>query len=319
MKAIVYYDYGSPEVLKLVDLDKPVPADDEVLIKIHAASVNPLDWRMMSGSPFVLRLLSLRGPKIKRPGVDFAGQVEAVGKDVTRLKPGDAVFGACQGSFAEYACTKESKVAIKPENVSFEDAASAPIAALTALQALRDHGRVQAGQRVLINGAAGGVGTFAVQIAKSFGAEVIGVCSTRNVELVRSLGADRVTDYTREDFAKSGERYDILFDNMGNHSLSASRRVLKPHGRGVIVGGPKNIWIIFAHALQAVVFSWFVSQRFGMMMAKMNSEDLATIGDLIASGRVKPVIDRRYSLSEVPDAMRYSEEGHARGKVIITI
>ena len=267
MKAVVYYKNGSPNVLNLVEIDKPTPADNEVLLKVRAASVNPLDWRTMRGGPFIFRLLD-RSSKMKRPGVDVAGIVDAVGKNVTCFKSGDAVFGCCKGSFAEYACAEESKVALKPESVSFEQAASAPIAALTALQGLRDHGQIKPGQKVLINGAAGGVGTFSVQIAKSFGAEVTGVCSTRNVEMVRSLGADRVIDYSREDFTSSADRYDILLDNQGNHPLSECRRLLKPNGRCVIVGGPKNVWIILARGLQALVTSWFVHQKMGMFVAK---------------------------------------------------
>lgn len=318
MKAIVYEGNGAPDILRFVDLDKPTPADNEVLIKVCAAAVNPLDWRMMRGGPFILRLLD-RGPKLKRPGVDVAGVVEAVGKNVARFKAGDAVFGCCKGSFAEYACAEESKLALKPENVSFEDAASIPIAGLTALQALRDNGKLQSGDKVVINGAAGGVGTFAVQIAKSFGAEVTGVCSARNLDFVKSLGADHVIDYTRDNFTQTSERYDILLDNMGNHSLSAYRHILKPKGRLVIVGGPKNIWLILARLVTAPVMSWFVSQKMGMMLAKVNADDLAAIGELMQSGKVKAVIDRRCRLSEVPQAMAYAEEGHVRGKVVITI
>ncbi len=316
MRAIVYEGSGSPDILKLVEIDKPAPGDNEVLIKVCAASVNPLDWRMMRGGPVILRLLD-RGPKQKRPGVDVAGVVEAVGKSVTRFKPGDAVFGAAKGAFAEYACAEESKLAVKPEGLGFEDAAAIPIAGLTALQALRDNGRIQAGDKVLINGAAGGVGTFAVQIAKAFGAEVTGVCSARNLEFVKSLGADRVIDYTREDFTQTSERYDILFDNQGNHSLSAYRRILKPKGRCVIVGGPKNMWAILRRALHAMALSWFVSEKLGMMLAKVKSDDLARIAELMQAAKVNAVIDRRYSLSEVPQAMAYGEEGHTRGKVVI--
>jgi len=318
VKAIIYEGNGSPDILQLVDLDKPDPADNEVLIKVCAAAVNPLDWRMMRGGPFVLRALD-RGPKMKHPGVDVAGVVEAVGKNVTRFKPGDAVFGCGKGSFAEYACAEESKLALKPENVSFEDAASSPIAALTALQALRDNGKIQPGQKVLINGAAGGVGTFAVQIAKSFGAEVAAVCSSRNLEFVRSLGADHVIDYASENFTETPERYDILLDNMGNHSLSAYRRILKPNGRLVIVGGPKNVWLILARLVIAPVISLFVSQKMGMMLAKVKTDDLAIIGEMMRSGKVTAVIDRRYSLSDIPRAMAYAEEGHTRGKVVITV
>ena len=287
MRAIVYYGNGSSDILKLVDLDKPTPADDEVLIKVQAASVNPLDWRMMRGGPAIFRLLD-RGPKMKRPGVDVAGVVEAVGKNVTRFKPGDPVFGAAKGSFAEYACGEESKLAVKPESISFEEAASIPIAGLSALQGLRDHGKIGAGSKVLINGAAGGVGIFAVQIAKLFGAEVTGVCSTRNLDFVSSLGADRVIDYTRENFTQTSERYNILFDNMGNHPLRAYRRILKPKGRCVIVGGPKSMWVILERLARAAVLSCFVSQKLGMMLARMKSDDLARFAKMMESGKVKP-------------------------------
>jgi NADPH:quinone reductase-like Zn-dependent oxidoreductase len=249
-----------------------------------------------------------------------AGQVEAVGRNVTRFKPGDEVFGACRGAFAEYACTSESAVAMKPDNVTFEQAASVPIAAFTALQGLRDKGQIQPGQKVLINGAAGGVGTFAVQIAKSFGADVTGVCSTRNVDMVRSIGADRVIDYTRVDFTKSGQRYDLLFDCIGNHSLLACRRVLNPKGIYVAVGGPNGRWIgPMALFFRALVLSRFVSQNLAAFIAKASKEDLVILRELVLAGKVTPVIDKRYRLSEVPEAIRYLEEGHARGKVAITL
>jgi NADPH:quinone reductase-like Zn-dependent oxidoreductase len=321
MKAIVYYNYGSPDVLKCEEIEKPAAGDNEVSIKVQAASVNPLDWHFMRGAPYVVRIMTgLLKPKVTRLGVDVAGQVEAVGRNVTQFKPGDEVFGACRGAFAEYACTAESAVVMKPDNVTFEQAGSVHVAALTALQGLRDKGRIQPGQKVLINGAAGGVGTFAVQIAKSFGAEVTGVCSTRNVDMVRSIGADRVIDYTQEDFTKTGQHYDIFFDCFANHSLSACRRVLNPKGIYIAIGGPSGSTIgILAGWITALVWSWFVSQKFVTFMARSNKEDLTILRELMATGKVTPVIDRRYKLSEVPEAIRYLEEGHARGKVVITL
>jgi NADPH:quinone reductase-like Zn-dependent oxidoreductase len=321
MKAIVYNRYGPPEVLRYEEVEKPAPKEDEVLIRVRAASVNPLDWRIRSGTPFFVRLMmGLSESKLKRPGVDVAGRVEAIGPKVARLRVGDAVFGACRGAFAEYVCTRESSVVTKPPNVTFEEAAAAPVAGYTALQALRNKGHVRAGQKVLINGAAGGVGTFAVQIAKSFGADVTGVCSTRNVEMVRSIGADRVVDYTREDFTKGGQRYDVIVDNAGNHSVSEIRRAMNPGAICVAVGGK---WLGYAPLLtkmiKAAVSSRFSDRKMRTLMAKGNPEDLATLGDLMESGKVKPVIDRRYRLNEVPEAMRYLEEGHARGKVVITV
>jgi NADPH:quinone reductase-like Zn-dependent oxidoreductase len=323
MKAIVYYNYGSPDVLKCEEIEKPTPGDNEVLVKVRAASLNPLDWHFMRGMPYFVRMLTgLRKPKVTRLGVDVAGQVEAVGRNVTQFKPGDAVFGSCRGAFAEYACTSESALGRRPDNVTFEQAASAPGAAFTALQGLRDKGQIQPGQKILINGAAGGVGTFAVQIAKSFGAEVTGVCSTRNAEMVRSIGADRVIDYTQEDFTKSGQRYDLLFDCIGNHSLLACRRVLNPKGIYVPVGATSDRWMIgpLARAIARLVLSWFVSQKLVIFfLAKPNKEDLTIMRELMETGKVTPVIDRRYALSEAPEAIRYLEEGHARGKVIITL
>jgi NADPH:quinone reductase-like Zn-dependent oxidoreductase len=321
MKAIVYHNYGSPDVLKCVEIEKPTPGDNEVLIRVRAASVNPLDWHFMRGSPYLVRLMTgLRKPKIPRLGVDVAGQVEAVGGNVTQFKPGDAVFGGCRGAFAEYACAAERALVMKPDNLTFEEAASVNMAAITALQALRDHGRIQSGQKVLINGAAGGVGTFAVQIARSFGADVTGVCSTRNVGMVRSIGADRVIDYTQEDFTKSGERYDLILDSIGNHSLSACRRVSKPKGSCVMVGGGPDGGLLgpLIGMVKPLLLSRFVSQSFVMMLAKSSKEDLNILRELMETGKVKPVIDRRYSLSEVPEAIRYLEKGHAQGKVVIT-
>ena len=321
MKAAIYTRYGSPDVVQIMDVEKPVPNDNEVLIKVRAASVNPYDWHFMRGMPYFLRLLAgLRKPKDTRLGADVAGQVEAIGSKVTQFKPGDEAFGICRGAFAEYACISESTLAMKPKNVTFEQAASAPIAALTALQALRDKGHIQPGRNVLVNGAAGGVGTFGVQIAKSFGADVTGVCSTRNVEMVRSIGADQVVDYTQDDFTKSGRRYDIILDAVGNHSLSACRRILNPKGILVTAGGTAGRWMIgpLTRGIRASVVSPFVSQNMVGILAKPNREDLNILGELMATGKVAPVIDRRYSLSEVPEAIRYLEAGHARGKVVIT-
>jgi NADPH:quinone reductase-like Zn-dependent oxidoreductase len=319
MKAIVYHNYGSPDVLKYEEIEKPTARDDEVLIKVRAASVNPVD-RLFRGSPYMIRILTgLRKPKNTRVGVDVAGHVEAVGRNVTQFKPGDEVFGACRGAFAEYACASESAIVIKPDNATFEQAASVPVAAMTALQGLRDKGRIQSGQKVLINGAAGGVGTFALQIAKSFGAEVTGVCSARNLEMIRSIGADCVIDYTRENFTKGAQRYDLIFDCVGNHPLSAIRRVLNPNGRCILVRGPSKVWGILTRALKELVLSRFVSQNFVMFIAKRSKEDLTIMRELIEAENVTPVIDRRYSLSETPDAIRYLEEGRAQGKVVITL
>jgi NADPH:quinone reductase-like Zn-dependent oxidoreductase len=320
MKAVTYHRYGSPDVLEYGEMEKPSPGDGEVLIKIYAASLNPYDWHFLRGTPYVMRLaMGLRKPKTTRLGVDVAGQVEAVGRDVTEFKPGDEVFGSCRGSCAEYACASASALASKPKNVTFEQAASVPVAALTALQALRDRGRIQAGQKVLIHGAAGGVGTFAVQIAKSFGAEVTGVCSTRNVDMVRSIGADHVIDYTQEDFTRSGRRYDLILDCVGNHSLSACRRALNPKGTFLLVGGQAGRWISpLGRLIKALLMSPFVSQNLVPCMTKSSQEDLNILRELLEAGTITPVIDRRYSLSEVPQAIRYLEQEHARGKVVIT-
>ena len=322
MKAIVYRCYGSADVLGFEDVEKPTPADDEVLVKVVAASVNPLDWHYMRGSPYFMRLgIGLGAPNDTSLGVDFAGTVEAIGRNVKRFKPGDEVFGGTSGAFAEYVTVREDRaLALKPANMTFEQSASVPIAGITALQALRDKGKIAPGKKVLINGASGGVGTFAVQIAKSFGAEVTGVCSTRNVEMVRSIGADHVIDYTQEDYTRSGQRYDLIIDNVGNHSLSANRRVLNSDGIFVIVGGPKGNWLRpLMNPIKALVFSPFVGQEFVMILAKLRKDDLAILSDLMQAGKVTPVIDRRYRLSEVPEAIRYSEEGHARGKIVIDL
>jgi NADPH:quinone reductase-like Zn-dependent oxidoreductase len=323
MKAIVYRCYGSPDVLKLEDIAKPAPADNRMLVKVHAASVNPLDWHYMRGEPYVMRADSGMGaPNDIHMGVDFAGTVESVGKDVKRFKPGDEVFGGRNGAFAEYVSVAENgSVAIKPANLTFEQAAAVPIAAITALQALRDKGKLQAGQNVLINGASGGVGTFAVQIAKSYGAKVTGVCSTRNVGMVRSIGADQVIDYTQEDFTKGSQHYDLIIDTVGTHSLADYRRVMTPNGALVIVGSQdKGPWLgPLSGSINALLYSPFVSQKFIFILADMNPADLGTLRDLMQAGKVTPVIDRRYALNEVPEAIRYLELGHARGKVVITL
>lgn len=325
MKAIVYCEYGTAEVLKLEDVEKPVPTDDQALIRVRAAAVNPLDWHTMRGTPYLMRVQTgLRKPKVTRLGVDFAGTVEAVGRNITKLKPGDDVFGVRSGALAEYVCAREDRgVILKPANLTFEQAASVPVAAITALQGLRDKGKIQPGQKVLINGASGGVGTFAVQIAKSFGADVTGVCSTKNLDMVRLLGADRVIDYTREDFTQSAERYDLVLDNVGNRSLLEFKRVLKPKGTYVMIGGggPNDgRWIgPMARPVNGLLLSPFVSQNFVMLLADVNRDDLTILSDLMRAGKVTPVIDRRYKLSEVPEAIRYLEEGHARGKVVITM
>jgi NADPH:quinone reductase-like Zn-dependent oxidoreductase len=321
MKAIVYCEYGSPDVLRLENIEKPTPADDQILVRVRAASVNPLDWHYIRGTPYFMRMeAGLRRPKVIRLGVDFAGTVEAVGRNVKTFRPGDDVFGGRTGAFAEYVSIREDRAVLKPANLTFEQAASVPVAAITALQGLRDKGKVQPGQRVLINGASGGVGTFAVQIAKSFGAEVTGVCSTRNVAMVRSIGADHVIDYTKEDFTEGAQRYDLILDNVGNRSLLENRRVLKPKGKYIMVGGPSGRWIDpLPRALDAFLLSRFVSQDMTMFLAELNKEDLTILRDLMQAGKVTPVIDRRYRLSEVPEAIRYLEAGHARGKVVVTV
>jgi len=322
MKAAVYPRSGPSDVVQVTDVEKPVPSDNEVLLRVRAASLNPLDSHLLR-HPFMRRILSAKTKrKAAGPGRDVAGEVEAVGGKVTRFKPGDAVFGCCAGAFAEYACTLESALAIKPENVTFEQAASAPIAGLTALQGLRDKGQVQSGQKVLINGAAGGVGTFAVQVAKLLGAEVTGICSTRNVEMLRSIGADRVVDYTQEDVTRSGQKYDLIFDLVANHSFSARRRLLHPQGIYIgagILGLGGSMIRLLAHQIGELVQSPFASQKFVTLMAKLKQEDLTILGELMQAGKVTPVIDKRYRLSEVPEAIRYLEEGHARGKVVISL
>ncbi len=323
MRAVVLGCYGPPSALEVAVVDKPALADDRMLVKVHAAALNPLDWHYMRGEPYIMRMESGLGrPVVARLGVDYAGTVEAVGSQVTKFKPGDAVFGGRTGAFAEYVSVSEhGAVAMKPAGVSFEQAAAVPIAAITALQALRDKGQLRAGQKVLINGASGGVGTFAVQLAKHFGAEVTGVCSTRNVELVRSIGADQVIDYTREDFTRGEARYDLVIDNVGNHSLLAVRRAMAPAGIYVIVGGPSDgKWFgPMTTPLKAYALSPFISQKVGFILGQLNATDLTLLADLIQTGKVTPVIDRRYALAEVPEAIEYLETGRARGKVIVNV
>src|SRR5213083_2842782 len=324
IKAIVHCEYGSPDVLKLEDIEKPVPNNDQLLVRVRAASLNPLDLTIRG--PLLLRpLFGLRKPKDTRLGVDYSGTVEAVGRNVTNFKPGDEVFGGKNGAIAEYVCALADRAVVpKPANMTFEQAAAVPVAALTALQGLRDKGKIQAGQKVLINGASGGVGTFAVQIAKSFGTEVTGVCSTRNVDLVRSIGADHVIDYTKEDFTKGDQRYDLIFDNVNNHSFSDRRRVLTPNGICVLagIGGaglhPGMLGRVVG-ILRADLLSRFVRQKFVRYGTETNKEDLKLLSDLMQTGKVTPVIDRSYKLSETAEAMRYFEEGHARGKVVIAM
>jgi NADPH:quinone reductase-like Zn-dependent oxidoreductase len=323
MKAIVYRCYGPPEVLALENTVRPAPADDEVLVRVRAAAVNPLDWHFMRGQPYFMRLMSGIGkPKDQRFGVDFAGTVEAVGRNVTRFRPGDDVLGGASGALAEYLTVREDRaLVLKPGNITFEEAAAVPVAAITALQALRDKGKLKPGQRVLVNGASGGVGTFAVQIARLLGAEVTGVCSTRNVDLVRSIGADHVVDYTQEDFTEGARRYDVIVDNVGNHPLLALRRVLNPDGIVVMVGGSSgDNWIgPLLGPIWAAMLSPFVSQTFAGLLARLKQDDLRVLAEMLEAGSVQAVIDRRYPLAEVPAAIAYLEEGRARGKVVISV
>ncbi|MHB1129067.1 MAG: NAD(P)-dependent alcohol dehydrogenase [Ilumatobacteraceae bacterium] len=321
MRAVVRNTYGPPDVLEFEEIDKPDLADDGVLVRVRAASINPVDWYGLTGRPYVARMQSgLRKPKSNRLGVDFAGTVEAVGKDVTQFRPGDEVFGARSGALTEYVCVCDA-VVLKPTNVTFEQAAAVPVAALTALQGLRDKGQLQPGQKVLINGASGGVGTFAVQIAKALGAEVTGVCSTRNVELVRSLGADHVIDYTKEDFTRSDQRYDLMLDNAGSRSWSEIRRILKPQAKVVIVGAPKGNSFIgpLGHIVKVRLAALRSSQKVVFFIAKLNRADMMILGEFLESGKVTSVIDKRYTLSEVADTFRYLGEGHAQGKVIVIV
>jgi len=325
IKAIVYSDYGAAN-LKLADIEKPVPADDQILVRVHAASVNPYDWHFIEGTPYVMRAMGvgLRKPKNIRIGNDFAGTIEAIGKNVTQYKVGDEVFGGSVGSFGQYLCRRATgSVASKPAGLSFEQAAAINIAGITALQAVRDHGKVQSGQKVLINGASGGVGTFAVQLAKSYGADVTGVCSGRNTELVQSLGADHVIDYTKEDFTKGDQRYDVVIDNVANHSLSECRKILTDNGIYVMIGGggasEQGFLGAMGNVLKAGLYSRFVKQKMGFMMAQPSAADLTLLADMVQSGKLKIIIDRTYKLEQVPEAVRYVEEGHARGKVVITV
>jgi NADPH:quinone reductase-like Zn-dependent oxidoreductase len=326
MTAVVFCDYGITN-LKLQEIEKPTPADDQVLVRVRAASLNPLDGHFVRGM-WLARLMGggLRKPKDTRLGVDYAGTVEAVGKNVMQFKTGDEVFGGRTGALAQYICPRADRaIALKPANMTFEQAGSVAVAAITALQGLRDKGHVQAGQKVLINGASGGVGTFAVQIAKSLGAEVTGVCSTRNLDLVRSIGADHVIDYTKEDFTKGNQRYDVIFDNVQNHTFSERRRVLNPNGICVLAGlggagWHENTWTHLVRSFTTPLMSKFTSQKFSFYIAQLNHGDLALLGDLMQSGKVTPVIDRTYkSLGEVQDALEYLEQGHARGKVVIAV
>ena len=323
MKSIVRDTYGSPDVLELRDIDKPEIADDEVLLHVHAAGVGRDVWHVMTGLPYPIRLAGygLRAPKNPVIGSDVAGVVETVGKNVTRFQPGDEVFGIGKGSYAEYARALEDKLAHKPANLTFEQAAVVAISGLTALQGLRDHGRVEPGQEVLIIGASGGVGTYAVQLAKAFGAHATGVCSTTKVEMVRSIGADHVIDYTREDFAEGEQRYDLILDIGGNSTLARLRRTLTPEGTLVIVGGEGGgRWLGGTdRQLRAMMLSPFVGQKLGTFISKENHEDLIVLNELIESGKLTPVIDRTYPLAEVPEAIRYLQEGHAQGKVVITV
>lgn len=316
MKAIVQTAYGSPDVLELIEIDKPVVEDDDVLVRVRAAGLNAGDYFSMRGHPWVIRLeLGLRKPKNHIPGWDVAGHVETVGHKVTRFQPGDEVFAAIDGTCAEYACAGEGKFALKPVNLTLEQAAAVPTAALTALQALRDMAKVQPGQKVLINGASGGVGTFAVQIAKALGAEVTGVCSTRNVDLVRSIGADYVIDYTQEDFTQSGQRYDLILDNVGNHSFAAYRHALMPQG----VIQPNTGHAGMGYVLKAFVLSQFMHQQGHPFVATPNHEDMVVLKEFIEAGQITPVIDRMYPLNKTPEALRYLEKCHAQGKVVITL
>ncbi len=323
MKAIVHYKYGPPDVLNLEEVRKPTPKEDEVLVNVHAASANAADWHLLRADPFLVRIMGfgLLKPKNTILGADIAGRVEAVGRNVTQFQPGDEVFGDLSGDgfggFAEYVCASEDALALKPANISFEEAAAAPLAAVTALQGLRDKGKIQPGQKVLINGASGGVGTFAVQIAKSFGAEVTGVCSTSKLDMVRSIGADHVIDYTQEDFTKNGQHYDLILAANGYHPISHYKRALSPNGIYVMTGGSGAQ--MFQAMLLGPIMSMTGSKKMGNTMAKPNKKDLALLAELLETGKVVPVIDRRYPLREVPEAIRHLEEGHARGKVVITL
>jgi len=319
MKAIVYTKYGLPDVIELKEVEKPSPKDDEVLIKIHAASLNAYDWHFLTADIFLIRFMGggFFKPKYNRLGADVSGRVESVGKNVKQFKPGDEVFGMIRGSFAEYACAAENLLALKPSNLSYEQAAAVPMAGSTALQGLRDEGKVQPGQKVLVNGASGGVGTFAVQIAKFFGAEVTAVCSTGNLDQARSIGADHVIDYTKEDFTKSGKQYDLIFAANGYHPLSHYKRALTPKGIYIMAGGTA------AQIFQPMLFGWWLSEKGGRKMggvaAKRSQKDLEILKEILEASKVVPVIDRRYTLSETAEALRYLGQKHAKGKVVITV
>ncbi|MDQ3279995.1 MAG: NAD(P)-dependent alcohol dehydrogenase [Acidobacteriota bacterium] len=321
MKAVVYERYGSPDVLELRELAMPSPAPDEVLIRVRAAALNPLDWHFVRGTPYAGRAaLGIRKPRNPRLGVDVAGIVERVGASVGEFQPGDAVFGAARGALSEFVCASASRLASKPEKLTFEQAAAVPVAGFTALQGLRDKGRIRAGQRLLINGASGGVGTFAVQIAKAFDAHVTAVCSARNVDLVQSIGADRVIDYTTRDFTTGDARYDLIFDCIGNHDLTKLRRVLQPDGTYVIAGGPDGRWLgPIVPLCKVAAAAPFVRQRLVVFLARQKKEDLVLLRDLLASETIKPVVDRVYPFVQSADALRYLETGHARGKVVVRV
>jgi NADPH:quinone reductase-like Zn-dependent oxidoreductase len=322
MKAIVYTQYGPPEVLQLKEVEKPVPEENEVLVKVMAASANPADWHMIRGEPKFARMaFGLTKPKNIIPGIDIAGTIEAVGKNVNEFHPGDEVFGDCGwgGAFAEYICVKEKSIVNKPSNISFEEGASISVAAFSALQGLRDKGHIQSGQKVLINGASGGVGTFAVQLAKYFGAEVTGVCSTGNLNLVRSIDADKVIDYTKEDFTNTAEKYDLIIDNVANRSVAELKRALSPNGICVIIGF-SSLSRMFQHMFLGPLVTMIGNKKIGGLgTAKPNKKDLVFLKELLETGKIKPVIDRIYPLSDVAEAIRYVEEGHAKGKVVLTV
>ena len=321
IKAIVQHSYGSPDVLELKDVDTPVARGNEVLVRVRAAAVNIGDWHLLRGIPYAMRpAVGLLKPKHEIPGLDLAGQVEAVGGGVEQFHPGDEVFGWCDGAFAEYACAEENNLLAKPANLTLEQSAAVGDSAFTALNAVRDQGKVQPGQKVVINGASGGVGTFAVQIAKSFGADVTGVCSTRNVDMVRSIGADQVIDYTREDFTQARQRYDVMLDLVGSRSLSDCRRSLTPQGTYVLVGvSDMGRWLGLARQIKVLSSSPFVRQQMRIFITRHTREDLVVLKELVEAGKVTPVIDRRYQLSEVPEALRYQGEGHSRGKLVIVV
>ena len=324
MKAALYYRFGPPEVVELRDVEKPAVPDDGVLVRVRASSVNPADWYPMMGRPYIARAtFGIRKPKESRLGIDYAGTVESVGKSVTRFRPGDEVFGGRTGALAEFLCLPESgAIAVKPVNVTFEAAAATPVAGVTALQALRDRAQIKPGQHVLINGASGGVGTFAVQVAKVFGADVTAVCSTGNVEMVRSLGADAVIDYTRDDFTRSGQRYDAMIDIAGSRPWSACRRVLEPNAAYVIVGGPKKNRMLgpFSRTIKVRVGSMRASQKVvSFFLAQLNQPDLEVLSEMLGTGKIKPVVEKCYPLSDVREAFRHLGDGHARGKLVITM